>query len=252
MDLSIAPYDDTMLLSYMLAAGLHGHGLDELAELHFKHKMISYDDVTGSGKTRITFDRVPLDKATDYAAEDADYALRLWQLLKPQIAQQHVTRVYERIERPLVPVVADMETIGVRIDPEFCAHKAKVSPSACSSWKKKFINSPGILSMSARRSSWAKCCSPKWALQGGIKGKTGAYSTSVRRAGAAGREGHEIVAKVLEWRSVAKLKSTYTDALPEQIGAKTGRVHTSYSMVGAATGRLGLDRSEFAKHPHPH
>ncbi|HUY68487.1 MAG TPA: 5'-3' exonuclease H3TH domain-containing protein, partial [Alphaproteobacteria bacterium] len=117
-DLLVEPYDDTMLLSYALAAGQHGHGLDELAELHFKHKMIAYGDVTGSGKSKITFDRVPLDKACDYAAEDADYALRLWHLLKPQIAQQHVTRVYERIERPLVPVIAAMERTGVRIDAE--------------------------------------------------------------------------------------------------------------------------------------
>ena len=237
-DLAVAPHDDTMLLSYALAAGLHGHGLDELAELHFKHKMITFDDVTGTGKSRITFDRVPLDKACDYAAEDADYTLRLWHLLKPQIAQQHVTRVYERIERPLVPVIAGMESTGVRID-------ADVLKGQSDGFAKRLIKLEAEIHKLAGHEF--NVGSPKQlgevlfgelGIEGGVKGKTGAYSTSSDILEPLAEMGHEIVTKVLEWRGVAKLKSTYTDSLPEQIDPKTKRVHTSFSMVGAATGRL--------------
>jgi len=235
--LKIAPYDDTMLLSYVLAAGQHGHGLDELAELHFKHKMISFDDVTGSGRNRITFDRVPLDKACDYAAEDADYTLRLWLLLKPQIAQHHVTRVYERIERPLVPVIAQMERTGVRIDPavlrgqseDFAKRLQKLEEEIHKLAKHPFnVGSPKQL---------GDVLFKEMGLESGSKGKTGAFSTASDVLEPLA-ETHEIVAKVLEWRGISKLKSTYTDSLPEQIEPKTGRVHTSFSMVGAATGRL--------------
>ena len=236
-DLKIVTYDDTMLLSYVQAAGQHGHGLDELVELHFKHKMISFDDVTGSGRNRITFDRVPLDKACDYAAEDADYTLRLWLLLKPQIAQHHVTRVYERIERPLIPVIAQMECTGVRIDPAvlrgqsdgFAKRLQKLEEEIHKLAKHPFnVGSPKQL---------GDVLFNEMGLESGSKGKNGAYSTASDVLEPLA-ELHEIVAKVLDWRGIAKLKSTYTDSLPEQIDPKTGRVHTSFSMVGAATGRL--------------
>ncbi len=237
-NLHIESYDDTMLLSYVLAAGKHGHGLDDLALMHFQHKMISYDDVTGTGKNKITFDRVALDKATDYAAEDADYTLRLWHLLKPQIAQDHVATVYERIERPLVPVVALMETTGIRVD-------ADVLRAQSAGFGKKLL----VLEEDIRKLAGHpfNVGSPKqlgevlfaeMGLPGGVKSKTGAYSTSVDVLEPLAEQGHEIVIKLLEWRSMAKLKSTYTDALPQQISPKTGRVHTSFSLVGAATGRL--------------
>lgn len=237
-DLYIRSYDDTMLLSYVLAAGLHGHGLDELAEYHFHHKMISFNEVAGTGKSRITFDRVPLDKATGYAAEDADYTLRLWLHLRPQIAQQHVTRVYERIERPLVPVVAAMETSGILIDAAvlreqsqgFAARLFKLEAEITDLAGHSFnVNSPKQL---------GDVLFGELGLPGGVKSKLGAYSTASDVLEPLAEMGHEIVTKVLDYRGVAKLKSTYTDALPQQIDPRTGRVHTSFSLVGAATGRL--------------
>lgn len=236
--IEVEPYDDTMLLSYSLAAGLHGHGLDELAMRHCQHKMISYDEVTGTGKSRITFDRVPLDKAVAYAAEDADFALRLWEILKPQIAQQHVTRVYERIERPLVPVVAAMESWGVRIDPEILRQQSHGFAVRMQKLESEIHALAGHVFNVGSPKQLGEVLFAEMGLPGGVKGKTGAYSTSSDVLEPLAEAGHEIVVKLLDWRSVAKLKSTYTDALPEQICAKTGRVHTSFSLVGAATGRL--------------
>jgi DNA polymerase-1 len=236
-NLIVEPYDDTMLLSYVLAAGLHGHGLDELAQLHFKHKMISFDDVTGTGRSRITFDRVPLDKATDYAAEDADYALRLWHLLKPQIAQQHVTRVYERTERPLVPVIAEMERTGVRIDSEVLRSQSNGFAKRLQILEEAIHQLAGHAFNVGSPKQLGDVLFGEMGLAGGSKSKTGAWSTASDVLEPLAEE-NEIVAKVVEWRGISKLKSTYTDALPEQIDTKTGRVHTSFSMVGAATGRL--------------
>ncbi len=235
--MKVAPYDDTMLLSFALGAGLHGHGFDELAERHFKHKTISFDDVTGTGKSRITFDRVPLDKATAYAAEDADYTLRLWYLLKPQIAQQHVTRVYGRIEKPLVPVVALMESTGIRIDPEVLRAQSSGFGKKLQILEEEIYKLAGGPFNVGSPKQMGEVLFERLGLPGGTKGKTGAYSTSVGVLEPLAEQ-HDIVAKILDWRGMSKLKSTYTDALPEQIDKKTGRVHTSFSMVGAATGRL--------------
>lgn len=236
--LTIAPYDDTMLLSYVLAAGSHGHGLDELAALHFKHKMIAYDDVTGTGKNKIIFACVALDKATDYAAEDADYSLRLWHALKPQIAPQHVTSVYERIERPLVPVVAAMESAGILIDAEVLRLQSSGFAKRMQTLEEEIHKLAGHPFNVGSPKQLGEVLFAEMGLQGGAKGKTGAYSTSSDILEPLAEMGHEIVAKVLDWRGLAKLKSTYTDALPEQIATQTGRVHTSFSLVGAATGRL--------------
>jgi DNA polymerase-1 len=236
--LKVQPYDDTMLLSYALAAGLHGHSLDELALRHCQHKKISFDDVAGKGKNQITFDRVPLDRATAYAAEDADFALRLWLILKPQIAQQHVTRVYERIERPLVPVVAQMESTGVRIDPEILHRQSKGLATRMQKLESEIHALAGHSFNVGSTQQLGKILFDEMGLTCGAKSKNGSYSTASDILEPLADQGHEIVAKVLDWRSVAKLKSTYTDALPQQICAQTGRIHTSFSLVGAATGRL--------------
>lgn len=237
--LNVTPYDDTMLLSYVLSAGLHGHGLDDLAMLHFQHKMVSFDDVTGTGKSRITFDRVPLDKATAYAAEDADFTLRLWHLLKPHIAQQHVTTVYERIERPIVPVVAAMETLGVRIDPAILRQQSQGFAQRMQTLEAEIHALAGHPFNVASPKQLGEVLFEEMGLPGGARSaKSGAFSTASDVLEPLAEAGHEIVIKLVDYRSVAKLKSTYTDALPEQISAKTGRVHTSFSLVGASTGRL--------------
>jgi DNA polymerase-1 len=236
--LDVAPFDDTMLLSYVLGAGAHGHGLDELAQRHFQHTMISFDDVTKTGRSRITFDRVPLDKATDYAAEDADYTLRLWQLLKPQVAQQQLMRVYERLERPIVPVVARMETTGVALDAAVLQQQSSALAERMAKLEAEIHQLAGHPFNVGSPKQMGDVLFGELGIPGGVKGKTGAYSTNVDVLEPLAEAGHEIVVKILEWRGVAKLKSTYTDALPQQIDRKTGRIHTSFSLVGTSTGRL--------------
>ncbi|MBV8061107.1 MAG: DNA polymerase I [Alphaproteobacteria bacterium] len=237
-NLIIRNYDDTMLLSYVQAAGAHGHGLDELAKLHFNHAMIAYDDVTGTGKQKVTFDRVPLDQATAYAAEDADYAFRLWLRLKPKLAQEHLVTVYERIERPLVPVVAAMEQTGICIDPDELKRQSQALAVRLQKLEEEIHGMAGHAFNVGSPKQLGDVLFAEMGLPGGVKGKTGAYSTSSDVLEPLAEQGHDIVARVLEWRGAAKLKSTYTDALPEQIAPQTGRVHTSFNLVGAATGRL--------------
>lgn len=236
--LVVAPYDDTMLMSYVLGAGLHGHGLDELALRYFQHKMISFADVTGTGKSRITFDRVPLDKACDYAAEDADYTFRLWEELKPRLLASHLTGVYETIERPLVPVIAAMEREGVLIDAELLRTQSGQLAIRMQKLEEEVQALAGHPFNLGSPKQLGDVLFGEMGLAGGAKGKTGAFSTSVDVLEPLAEAGHEIVVKLLDWRGLSKLKSTYTDALPAQINPKTGRVHTSFSMVGAATGRL--------------
>ncbi|MDD4616524.1 MAG: DNA polymerase, partial [Alphaproteobacteria bacterium] len=182
--------------------------------------------------------RVPLDKATAYSAEDADFSLRLWLVLKPQIAQQHVTKVYERIERPLVPVVAQMEATGVKIDPAILRQQSNGLAQRMNKLEKEIHALAGHPFNVGSTQQLGKVLFSEMGLPGGSKGKNGSFSTASDVLEPLADAGHEIVSKLLEWRSVAKLKSTYTDALPQQICEKTGRVHTSFSLVGAATGRL--------------
>ncbi|HJW40952.1 MAG TPA: DNA polymerase I [Rhizomicrobium sp.] len=234
----VAPYDDTMLISYVLDGGLHGHGMDELSELHLSHKPISFLDVAGKGKDKITFDCVPIKAATRYSAEDADVTLRLYLLLKARLPVQGKTTVYETLERPLISVLADMEREGVMIDPDllrrlsndFAQDQAKMETQIHKLAGEAFnIGSPKQL---------GDILFGKFKLEGGRKTKTGAWSTDVDVLEDVAAQGHPIAKKVLEWRGLAKLRGTYTDALPTYINAKTGRVHTSYAMASTSTGRL--------------
>jgi len=231
-------HEDTMLLSYVLGEGGHGHGLDELAQLYCGHKMISFSEVTGTGKAKISFDRVPLAKACDYAAEDADFTLRLWLILKPRVAQDHVMRVYERLERPLIPVVAAMERAGVEIDVALLKKQGAVLGNRLAALESEVHKLAGRAFNLGSPKQMAEVLFVEMGLPSAGKGKAGAFSTSHDVLEPLAEAGHEIVQKILDWRGIAKLKSTYIDALPEQIDRKTGRVHTSFSLVGATTGRL--------------
>ena len=237
--LRISPADDTMVLSYVLDGGQHGHGMDELAELFLAHKTIKYEDVAGKGKDAITFDRVPLDKALDYAAEDADVTLRLWQKLKPRLAQEHMVSVYEDFDRPLVPVLADMESVGMLVDRDGLkalsadfAHRLDVLEGEIHALagRKFTIGSPKQL---------GELLFDEMSIPGGKKtGKSGAWATGADVLEDLAAQGHELPAKVLDWRQLSKLKSTYTDALVNEINPHTGRIHTSLAQTVVSTGRL--------------
>ena len=235
----VAPVDDTMVMSFDLDAGKSfGHGLDELAKAHFEHECISYKSLCGTGKSQITFDKVPLGPATEYAGEDADITLRLWLRLKPRLAAENVARVYERVDKPLVPVIGRMERRGIKVDREYLARlsrefgeeitrlEERVYEAACGPFT---IGSPQQL---------GEVLYGRLGLKGGRKGKSGQYSTDVNELERLAAEGVECATLVLEWRQLTKLKSTYTDALQQQINPETGRVHTSFSLTGAQTGRL--------------
>ncbi|UEM06700.1 DNA polymerase I [Skermanella rosea] len=234
----LSPIDDTMLISYVLETGLHGHGMDELSKLHCDYAPITYDQVTGTGKSRVTFDRVPLDKATEYAAEDADVTLRLHHALKPRLVQERLTTLYETIERPLVPVIADMEACGILVDRDVLKELSGDLASRLAELETAIHRLAGHPFNVGSPKQLGDVLFGEMGLQGGKKGKTGAYSTDSATLEPLAEQGHDIVQKVLDWRQFSKLKSTYTDSLQQQIDAKTGRVHTSFSLAITNTGRL--------------
>jgi DNA polymerase I len=236
--LEIASYDDTMLLSYDLDAGRQGHGMDDLCKTHLSHTTIAFKDVCGTGKNQVTFDKVPLDRATHYAAEDADVTLRLWKRLKPRLAAEQATRVYEMVDKPLVPVVAAMEREGILVDRE-CLRKLSADYAV------EIARLEGVIHQAAggpftigSPKQLGEVLFERMGLKGGRKGKSGVYSTDVNEMERLAADGVEVARLVLEWRQLSKLKSTYTDALQEQINPETGRVHTSFSLAVAQTGRL--------------
>ena len=234
----VAPIDDTMLLSYVLNAGKHSHGMDLLSEKYLGHKPLSFKDVVGTGKSQLSFDRVALDKATEYAAEDADVTLRLWQTFKPLLHKEKVTTVYETEERPLVPVLAAMEREGIKVDrdklsrlsADFSQRMAALEAEAYEQAGEEFnIGSPKQL---------GEILFDKMGIEGGKKTKTGAWVTDADVLEGLAAEGHDLPRTIVDWRTLSKLRSTYTEALQAAIDKKTGRVHTSFSMAVAQTGRL--------------
>jgi len=234
----IAAFDDTMLMSYVLHGGLHGHGMDELSELHLGHKPISFSDVAGKGKEKITFDCVPIADATRYSAEDADVTLRLWMLLGPQLAAEGKRTVYETLERALLPVLSDMERAGIAIDPDLLRKLSNDFAQAQAALEIEIHKLAGENFNVASPKQLGDILFGKFSLPGGKKTKTGAWSTDVDVLEDVAAQGHDIAKKVLDWRQLAKLRGTYTDALPTYINPSTGRVHTSFAMAAAATGRL--------------
>ncbi|MCE8519127.1 DNA polymerase I [Ruegeria pomeroyi] len=233
----VSPIDDTMLLSYAMHGGLHGHGMDTLSERYLSHTPIPIKPLLGSGKSAITFDKVPIDEATAYAAEDADITLRLWQLFKPQLHRAQVTTVYETLERPLVPVLAEMEMHGVKVDREVLSRMSNAFAQKMAGLEAEIHELAGETFNVGSPAQVGEILFDKMSLEGGKKGKTGKYSTPADVLEDLATE-HELPARILDWRQLSKLKSTYTDALQTHINPDTGRVHTSYSITGANTGRL--------------
>jgi DNA polymerase-1 len=240
----VAPIDDTMIVSFALDAGRSldgiggGHGMDELSKRHLGHTTLTFKDICGAGKKAIPFGEVQLDKATQYAAEDADVTWRLWKHLKPRLATEGGTRVYERVDRPLIPVVAQMERHGIMVDRQQLARLSEEFAHAIARIEREVWDCCGIEFTIGSPKQLGDVLFDKLGYKGGRKGKSGQYSTDQAILEALAGQGAEVATKVLEWRQLSKLKSTYTDALQAAINPETGRVHTSYSLVGAQTGRL--------------
>ena len=235
--IDVAPIDDTMLMSYAMHGGEHGHGMDTLSERYLSHTPIPIKPLLGSGKSAITFDKVPIDEATAYAAEDAEVTLRLWQLFKPQLHRVQVTTVYETLERPLVPVLAEMEMHGIKVDRDVLSRMSNAFAQKMAGLEAEIHELAGENFNVGSPAQLGEILFDKMGLEGGKKGKTGKYSTGADILEDLATE-HELPRRVLDWRQLSKLKSTYTDALQTHINPDTGRVHTSYAITGANTGRL--------------
>ncbi len=233
----VGPFDDTMLMSSAMQAGLNGHGMNALAEKYLGHVCIPIKSLLGAGKAQVTFDRVGVDDAVKYAAEDADVTLRLWALFKPQLHRARVTTVYETLERPLVPVLARMEMAGVQVDRDTLSRMSNAFAQKMAGLEAEIQAVAGQPFNVGSPKQLGEILFDKLGLPGGEKGKTGAYATGADVLEDLATE-HKLPGLVLDWRQLAKLKSTYTDALQDHINAETGRVHTSYSITGAVTGRL--------------
>ena len=234
---NVTPIDDTMLMSYALHGGEHGHGMDTLSERYLNHTPIPIKPLLGTGKSARTFDFVPIDEAVAYAAEDADITLRLWQMFKPQLHRKQVTTVYETLERPMVPVLARMEMDGIKVDRDTLSRMSNAFAQKMAGLEAEIHELAGEKFNVGSPKQLGEILFDKMGIEGGKRGKTGAYATGADVLEDLATE-HELPARVLDWRQLSKLKSTYTDALQDHINPDTGRVHTSYSIAGASTGRL--------------
>ncbi|GLU27593.1 DNA polymerase I [Brucella sp. NBRC 12950] len=231
-------FDDTMLISYVLDAGTGGHGMDPLSERWLGHTPIAYKDVAGSGKSAVTFDMVDIDRATAYAAEDADVTLRLWQVLKPRLAAEGLASVYERLERPLVDVLARMEERGISVDRQVLSRLSGDLAQSAARFEDEIYELAGEKFNIGSPKQLGDILFGKMGLPGASKTKTGQWSTSAQVLEDLAAEGLPLPRKIVDWRQLTKLKSTYTDALPGYIHPQTKRVHTSYAMASTSTGRL--------------
>jgi DNA polymerase-1 len=236
--IELRAYDDTMLMSYVLDAGKGGHGMDELSEKWLGHQTIHFEHVAGSGKSQVSFDCVPIDKAAEYAAEDADVTLRLWRVLKPRLPAEHVTTVYETLERPLLPVLARMEARGIAIDRQVLSRLSGEFAQEQAALEDEIAKLAGEPLNPGSPKQIGEILFGKMGLNGGTRTRTGQWATGARVLEELAEQGHKLPQKILEWRQVAKLRSTYTDALPGFVNRETHRVHTSYALAATTTGRL--------------
>ena len=246
--IALGPVDCAMLISFVLEAGAHGHDLEELADRHFGHATVKYKDVAGSGKAHIGFAAAPIEKARDYLAEQADFALRLQQSLKPRLLAEHLVTFYETVERPLVPVVAAMEAAGIKVDRAELNRLSVDFAQRIEELEREIHKLAGHPFNIGSPKQLGEVLFDELKLPGGKKMKTGAYGTD---AGILEElaVGHALPARVLDWRQLSKLKGTYTDALIGEINPKTERVHTNYSLSGAATGRLSSNEPNLQNIP---
>lgn len=235
---TLQSFDDTMLMSYVLDAGKGNHGMDGLSEKWLGHTPIPYKDVAGSGKSSVTFDLVDIDRATAYAAEDADVTLRLWLVLKPRLAAEGLTRIYERLERPLVPVLAHMEERGITVDRQILSRLSGELAQKAAAAEDEVYELAGERFNIGSPKQLGDILFGRMGLPGGSKTKTGQWSTSAQVLEDLAAEGAPLPRKIVDWRQLTKLKSTYTDALPGYIHPQTKRVHTGYSLASTTTGRL--------------
>ncbi len=236
--IDVTPVDDTIVMSFVLDGAKHGHGMDELSNLHLGHATITFADVCGSGKTQITFDKVPLDKATAYAAEDADVTRRLHAMLKPRLREERLLTIYETLERPLIGLLAKMERKGILVDAGVLKSLGDDFAKRAADLERQIHTMAGETFNVGSPKQLGEILFERMSLPGGKKGKTGAYGTGADVLEDLAAQGHDLPARVLDWRQLTKLKSTYTDALVESINPATGRVHTSFSQTIASTGRL--------------
>ncbi|MBD9519749.1 DNA polymerase I [Ensifer sp. ENS02] len=236
--ITVESFDDTMLMSYVVDAGNGTHGMDSLSERWLNHKPIAYKDITGTGKSSVTFDFVDIDRATAYAAEDADVTLRLWHILKARLAAKGLMRVYERLERPLVAVLARMEDRGITVDRQILSRLSGELAQGAAGLEDEIYKLAGETFTIGSPKQLGDILFGKMGFAGGSKTKTGQWSTSAQVLEDLAAEGHELPRKIVDWRQLTKLKSTYTDALPGFVHPETKRVHTSYALAATTTGRL--------------
>ncbi|RDI62497.1 DNA polymerase I [Microvirga subterranea] len=237
-NIDVRPIDDTMLISYVLDAGKGSHGMDELSRRHLGHAPISFTDVAGTGRNKVSFDKVEIAKATAYAAEDADVTLRLWQLLKPRLTSEHRTAVYETLERPLVDVIARMEMRGILVDRQILSRLSGDFAQTLARLEDEIHEMAGEKFALGSPKQIGDILFGKMGLPGAKKTPSGQWATPATLLDELAQAGHELPAKILEWRQLSKLKSTYTDTLQEHMHPDTKRVHTSFSLAATTTGRL--------------
>ena len=236
-------------MSYALDAGRAEHLPEQLAGSLLSYTCLTHKEIVGTGRAAVTFDRVPLARATEFAGEEADIGLRLWLVLKPRLAAEHVTTVYETLERPIAPVLALMERTGIRVERATLAGLSGSFAQSLARLEDEIRELAGEDFNIGSPKQLGEILFDKMSLPGGRRTKTGAWSTDASALEELAVAGHDLPRKVLDWRLLAKLKSTYTDALPTYIHPETGRVHTSYALAATTTGPAVIARAEFAEHP---